>query len=192
MIGMTKVTDFLILNLLFIIFCIPVFTLGAAVSALYSVIFKELKNEDVYVFKNFWQAFKVNFKQGTLVWVVFLFILVAVNIDFKIIQQGNIYGKSFLLLILLIIDVLLFVGLLYVFPYIAKFKNTFKRTIVNAIVIGVASFPSTAMIVVFLAFCIFILVKFSVMGAIALFFFGFSGISYFTAKIFNKVFAKYY
>ena len=52
----------MILNLMFIVFSIPFFTIGAAFSAAYYMGFKMVKNEETYIVKGFWKAFKENFK----------------------------------------------------------------------------------------------------------------------------------
>lgn len=188
---MNKATDFLILNLLFLLACLPVFTIGPAISALYTVTFKKLAKEDLPIVKSFWQAFKVNFKMGTLSWLTFLLLFGVVNLDFNLIQQGTIFGKPIFLVLLLLVDVLLLIGLLYCFPYIAKFENSLKKTLVNAIVMGIAHFPSTLLLVLLLGIFLFVLGYFSLLGRIFIFFFGFSGLAYFSGKIFNKIFSRY-
>ena len=63
-----RVCDIMILNVLLIVFSIPIFTAGAAITAAYSVSYKMVKNEESYIIKGFWKAFKENFKQSTVIW----------------------------------------------------------------------------------------------------------------------------
>ena len=55
---LSKIADIMILNLLIIICSIPVFTIGAAVSAAYYMAFKMVKNEETYIVRGFFKAFK--------------------------------------------------------------------------------------------------------------------------------------
>ena len=53
----SKIFDLVLLNLLFILFSIPVITAGASLSALYYVSLKILRGEDPYIWQNFFQSF---------------------------------------------------------------------------------------------------------------------------------------
>lgn len=62
---LTKVADLIILNILFLICCIPIVTIGAASTALYTVTMKSVRDEESYVIRSYFKAFKDNFKIGT-------------------------------------------------------------------------------------------------------------------------------
>ena len=64
---LNKLCDIMILNILVLVFSLPIFTIGAAVTAGYYMSFKMVKNEESYIVKGFWKAFKENFKQSTAV-----------------------------------------------------------------------------------------------------------------------------
>ena len=65
------IADLAILNVLYILCCIPVFTIGASHAALYSAI-RVLQDpeDDTSVVKAFFAAFRVGFKQITLAWLI--------------------------------------------------------------------------------------------------------------------------
>lgn len=69
---LTTVADFMILNILFILCCAPVITIGPAVSALYTITMREARHEGGYIFKPFFKAFKNNFKQAFLLSILYL------------------------------------------------------------------------------------------------------------------------
>ncbi len=71
---LTTVADFMILNILFILCCAPVITIGPAVSALYTITMREARHEGGYIFKPFFKAFKNNFKQAFLLSILYLII----------------------------------------------------------------------------------------------------------------------
>ena len=71
---LTTVADFMMLNILFILCCAPVITIGPAVSALYTITMREARHEGGYIFKPFFKAFKNNFKQAFLLSILYLII----------------------------------------------------------------------------------------------------------------------
>ena len=56
--ALNKICDMVCLNVLWLICCIPVFTIGASTTALYTVMLKMVKNEEGYIFRGFFKAFK--------------------------------------------------------------------------------------------------------------------------------------
>lgn len=69
---MSKLGDFVVLNLLFIITCIPVFTIGTSLCALYTVCKKRLADEESYIIRGYLAIWKENFKNATIIWLFFL------------------------------------------------------------------------------------------------------------------------
>lgn len=67
---LSTVADFMILNIMFIICCAPIITIGPAFSALYTIMMREVRHENGYIFKPFLKAFKNNFKQSFLLSVL--------------------------------------------------------------------------------------------------------------------------
>ena len=60
------------LNLLWLVCCIPVFTAGAATTAVYYVTLKLVRDEDDSTIKSFFRSFIQNFKQATAIWLSIL------------------------------------------------------------------------------------------------------------------------
>ena len=143
---LSRVADLMILNLLFIVCCIPVFTIGAACTALSYVTLKQAEQVDGYIVRGFFHAFKQNFKQATLIWLIMLFMLIVLIMDFMLTGGVNALPGS----ANSIMRVLLYIGFafwimvfLYVFPLLARFENTVFGTIRNAILISFANAPKT-------------------------------------------------
>ena len=67
-----KIGDLICLNVLWLICCIPVITIGASTTALYTVMLRLVRNEEGYIFRGFFKAFKLNFKQSTIIWIILL------------------------------------------------------------------------------------------------------------------------
>ena len=62
---MGRVFDLMMLNIIFLIMCIPIVTIGANFTAMYYVTLKMIKNEETYIFRTYWKSFRENFKQAT-------------------------------------------------------------------------------------------------------------------------------
>ncbi|MEH7495451.1 YesL family protein, partial [Neobacillus niacini] len=89
----TKVSNLFLLNILWIIFSTPILTMGAATSAVYYVTLKMVKNEEGYIIKDFWYAFRQNLKQGIMIEFVLLVGGVILLGDiWYFLQMGTIFG----------------------------------------------------------------------------------------------------
>lgn len=140
--GMNKIADVIVLNLLTILFSIPLVTVGAAVTALYDAMWK-LQREEGSVWNNYWTAFKSNFRQATILWLITAVISAAVGFGMAFYMGIGLNNKPvFLMLSLLLL--LLWGGLMsWVFPLQSRFYNTVKSTLQNAFLCSVAYFPRT-------------------------------------------------
>lgn len=86
--ALNKLVDMVILSFCWIISCIPVFTIGAASTALYDTSRRVIHHDEGYVWRGYWHAFKVNFKQATKAWLVQLIILIVLLEDIYITWSG--------------------------------------------------------------------------------------------------------
>jgi len=146
--GLGRLCDFMILNFLWIIFSIPLFTIGASTTALYTVMLKIVKNEEGYIFKGFLVAFKDNFKQATLLWLPLSAIGLILMINFRLIREFQTGAVQVAFnIVFTIMGVLLIFVLLYIFPLIARYENTFKQSIQNAMLLSIARLPYTILMI---------------------------------------------
>ena len=131
--GFNKVTDLVTLNLLWLLCCIPIVTIGASTSALYQVSIQIVEDRDSYIARSFFQAFRENFKQATIVWLCTLIVGAILISDMFIVSHFFASsGISFILGLLFVICLLLFAGSLYFFPVIAYFRNSTKKIFTNS------------------------------------------------------------
>lgn len=138
---MSKIGDFITLNLLFLITCLPVITIGASCCALYYSIKKRILDKESYVFHDYVSAWKENFKNATCIWCFFL-VLLPVLFYFSgyfVHHLTNIFVVAAYMIFLLCF---LFT-LLYVFPLQATFVNTPPRIIKNAFLTAILHLPHT-------------------------------------------------
>ncbi len=71
---LSKIFDIGWLSMIYVLFCIPVVTVGAATTALYYVGAKVLRHDRGYIWSEFWKSFKQNFLPATILWILFMLI----------------------------------------------------------------------------------------------------------------------
>ena len=140
---LNKVADLMILNILTVFCCIPIITAGASMTAMHYVALKMARNEECYIARDFFKSFKLNFRQGTAIWLIELFIILILTGDFLIMSRTEMSFGNVIKVILTVIAFLALFTFMFVFPVLAKFENTVMRTIKNAFFIGVLQFPKT-------------------------------------------------
>lgn len=185
-----RITDFVWLNILFIVGCIPIFTIGASVSALYYVSLKMVKNEEGSITKDFFRSYKANLKQASIIWLILLALGIILGLDLVIMLRGDFaYAPAIIAVIMIPVFLLLFT-LLYVFPVLSRFENTVLGTIKNALLMSVAHMPRTLLMAV-LTYLPVIIVCSNLYLLPFLFFGVFAVIAFFNSYILNRVFLKY-
>lgn len=190
-----KITDIIILNLLCIISCLPIITIGASVTSTYFVALQMVRDEETYIIREFIKRFKENFIFSTKVWSIILIIGLVLSFDFYISRLIlNEYMRITLQFILTIVSIIFVFLLTYVFPIISKFENTIKNTMINSILISIQHLPKTIfMIFINLSPIILTLILSNYWGHILFFYtvMGFASITYINSMFFNKIFEKY-
>ncbi|MDE7063010.1 MAG: YesL family protein [Lachnospiraceae bacterium] len=146
----SKLVDIFCVSMLWVVGCIPVFTIGASSTALYYTVNKVIHHERGYLWKEFWGAFRSNFKQATLLWMGFLGFAILMWVDQFIMslfmEDGSPLGYvGYFFLIMFWLTWLVW---LFVYPNIARFENTSKAILKNAVLMMVAHFPYTLLLVV--------------------------------------------
>jgi uncharacterized membrane protein YesL len=125
------------LCLLWIVFSIPIFTLGASTSALYYTVRKVIRQEKSYISHEFLSSFKQNFKKATIVTIfslVITFVFIADIWYLKMLfEAGNKLGSVYILFEMLLVFGLVF--LVYIFSQIALFNNSLKKIMTNALIL---------------------------------------------------------
>lgn len=145
--ALSKICDMVFLNVLWVICSIPVVTIGASTTALYTVMLKLVRNEEGYIFRSFFRAFKENFKQSTLIWLIIAAFSVVWWVDFRIAGMMGAGVGEVLRIIFLIVAFLLLSVTIYVFPLTARYENKISATLKNALILTIAKLPYTLLMV---------------------------------------------
>ncbi|MCR4707714.1 MAG: YesL family protein [Clostridiales bacterium] len=131
------------LNLLWFICSIPIITIGASTAALYYTSFKIVREEDNHAGAMFFRAFRDNFKQATVLWLIMLAFGIFLSGDIYILYhlrrttEGPMAVIWTLMLAFVIVAAVFYVIILeYVFPLVASVKNTNIAMLKNSFLIG--------------------------------------------------------
>lgn len=186
--ALSRLCDCMILALLWIICCIPIFTIGASTTALYYAYNKAIRQKRSYAVKEFFHGFKTNFKQSTVVWLIVLLLYVVTILDIAILHQlsDSVAFANIILIFVLAMVILLTMWITYVFPYMARFENQTKTVLKNSGLIMIANLLwSVLLLVIFVVFLgVFLLVPLFGMFAPALY-------VTFANLILERIFRKY-
>lgn len=138
-----RVADLVWLNLLTFLCCIPIVTAGAAITALHYMTIKMVRKEDGYLTRGYFKSFRENFRQATVLWILFVLILIVAAGDFYVIGQMQGTMKLILQISLAAVFFFYLCGAVYWFPLLARFENTIRNIIKNACFLGILNFPKT-------------------------------------------------
>lgn len=144
---MGLIVDLIGVNLLFLLCCVPIVTIGPALCALYTVAMRLVRNTADTPVRSFWQAFRQNLRQGIILELLsvsvgaLLLYNTWLSVQLRIGQQHPVYT---VLLALCMISLLLFVCIaIYLFPLQAQFDNTVKGTLRAALLMSIRHLPKT-------------------------------------------------
>ena len=187
-----KISDLLILNLLTIICCVPVITAGASFTAMHYCCLKLVRGKETGIAKDFFHSFKDNFKQSTVIWLLFLLFSAVMGFNLFSMYTNPTELSSFVLGgTLVIIAIVLFAGTM-VFPIQAKFVNPIKKTFRTSLLFSFRNFPRVLvmMLVNLIPVVLLLLGNIGIMLFPMIVAFCFSAPGYFAATLYNKAFKQ--
>ena len=147
---LSRLWDMVKLNFMWLLFSLPIVTVGAATVAAYSVTLKMADEQEGYVARQFVKAFKENWRQGIPMGLLALFCSYAVYLDFELQRVAE--GDSTMFLIFGIVAAFVFgISVIYAFPLSARYENTLIGTLKNSVNIATRYFARTLLLVAILA-----------------------------------------
>lgn len=186
----TTLTEFILLNIIFLITCLPLFTIGTSLTSLYYVTMQEARSEHGYILKNYLKAWKENFIQSTVIWILYSivsYVFFTALIVYK--SLDTLIGNLIFLLITLVFTLFVF-SFLYIFPLLARFNNSIVISIKNSLFIAMHNLKSTIFLVV-IHFIYIYLCKILPWSKAFMVLLGFAFFAYCNSFIFTRVFKKY-
>ena len=182
--------DILLLHILWLVYSLPIITIGASTTALYYAMMKRIRTDEGNIIPNFHGSFKSNFRQATIIWIILatFFIVFFLDIRFCLALNNNfskimLFGCSLFFLPFLLIC-------FYIFPVQAKFENRIFDNFKNAFFMAFVHFPYTLLLIFLTATVILFAFRYRLlMGFFIICGMGFY--SYITSGVYIQVFRKY-
>ena len=128
----TKVFQLMVLNLLYLITCLPLVTIGSANAALAGVTMKMIEGKAGHVAIDYLRAFKTNFKLATVYHLIFTGINVLVLLNYLFAGTVAAPIRPLVYLALGLAGIINLVGMTFIYPYLARFDDNGVRTAKNA------------------------------------------------------------
>ncbi|MCQ2442244.1 MAG: YesL family protein [Oscillospiraceae bacterium] len=139
-----KLADLFFCNMLFVVFSLPIITMGASLSALHCCAVSLVNDtEESFIPLQFWKAFRKNFKRSTLAWLICLGIFLLLGAYYLAVSMltpslQKTYRITFYVLVFLFLC-----GFQYIFPLIAQFPLKVSQVLKNAWLLSAAELPWT-------------------------------------------------
>lgn len=131
---LSSFANLIAVNLLMILFSLPLVTAGAAAAAGLRVTRDIMNDEASHILRSFWNAFRDNFAQATLVWIPHALVILGLSYNFYLFQllmDDTHYRKALVLLAVLLVVV---VGAgVYLYMLIETFQNKITEHLKNAL-----------------------------------------------------------
>ena len=159
---LNKMADLILLNLIFLLCCIPVVTIGPAITALYAVSLRSVRYADGYVIQTFFWR-----------------------------NVGPAFMSVFMTVVSVCVGYLVFIVFLWLFPVIAKLENPLRVQIKNAAAMAVAHFFPYTLFISVIVLAAGYMAYTSIITDVLLLLIGFALLAYVCSFFFYKVFAKY-
>lgn len=192
--GLIRIGQVIIINALWLLCSVPIITIGASTTAMYYCMFKMRSGEEEYIIPSFFKAFIRNFKQGTLLTIVFLVSGLFLYVDYAVYSNTDgLIGDVSVLIFPLLLTVWLMV-ISYAFPILAKYENTIVQIIRNSFLIGISNFGRTVLIVILNAIPIMLILLFPALFLLSTpvwLVCGIGIISYINSKLFVSIFKRF-
>lgn len=148
---LSRTFDLILLNICFVLACIPIITIGPALSALYAVTLKMADGDFGYTKDVFFSSFRRNFRQGVQLWLLFFALGALLSADIYVIffvlpERYRLLQIPVWLLLFTVVS-----AIIYVFPMLARYEQTNLQLIRNSLLISLGNIPLTIFIIVLTA-----------------------------------------
>ncbi|WP_160724386.1 YesL family protein [Bacillus sp. USDA818B3_A] len=138
-----RLSNLFILNIFWILSCLPIVTIVPATTAMFSVVRQWQLHQDTSVVRNYFLYFKENFKQSFIIGIIWTVISVLLYFNLFYLNQDQ-SGAKYIMLLPLILVSLLFTGTTaYLFAVLSHYKVTWIHAIKSSFLMAIANFPIT-------------------------------------------------
>ena len=143
-------TDFFLLNLIWLVACLPVVTIFPSTAAMFGVVRDWVREKESSLTRTFIARFRENLGQSLLVGTIWAVFGIALFLDFLVASQLSYWAEIVLKSVLLFVSTVYAFGSVYLFTVMVHYDTDWKTVIKNSLLISVGSLPTTLACLVFL------------------------------------------
>lgn len=193
---LSRLLDLMILNVLWMVCCLPVITIGPATTAMYTVLFKMREKKDDSIIGQFFRALRSSFRQAFPAGLLLVGAGAVLLLDFRVVFYDSSFSMQWLRWLFWVVLAVAAAYFSWLFPLIAKFENGFRGMLRNARLMMIRHLPVTV-IITFLNLLPALLAYFDpylTLWNMLLFwlFLGFSLIAFVNSLLLYRVFYRYF
>lgn len=186
---LNKMADLLILNIITMLMCLPIITAGAALTAMHYVLLKMVRGEEGYILRSFFRSFKREFRQATVLWILYVALAALMASNLVMVLQGSGRYPIWLPSSIVVVAVLELMFMIYTFAMLSRFDNSIYHTLLNAVTLTFAELPRSLEMAVITIIPLIAFFRVSILLPV-LILFGLSVPGYACAMIYDPVFRK--
>ena len=185
---LSRLVDLVTLNVITLLYSIPLITAGGAITAMNYVLLHLVREDETYIVSMFRKSFRENFRQGILEGLLTLLAAAITAADMWYLHGSESKIATLLMIIITVIAIMIFVTCVYMFALQSRYENTVTGTVINAMRLAVGNLPKSAGIALIWIVWILILVYLHNATPLAILPFGLSLPGYLCVMICNRLF----
>ena len=187
---LSRLVDLAILNIMTVVYALPLITAGASLTAMNYVLLHLYRRDETYVTRMFRKSFKDNLRQGIPLGLIVLFTALITAVDLWAMHASGSRLITLMMIIITVIAGFLFVAFVYMFALQSRYENSVKGTIINAFRLALGNLPRTALMMVIWIVCILVMVYLHRAAPLAFLIYGFSLPGYLCTMLYEPVFVR--
>ena len=189
-----KVLDLVTVNLLFVLSCLPVLTIGIAKISLYQTVFAIKHQRRLPVIRTYINAFHENWKIGLQLGSLELLIAGICLFDLLLFWSQTALPMQVLKAVCLGLFIFLVLVMLAAYPIAARYQLDWKECLQKAMIVSGLHFPwffvmGSALLLLCMVLASSVLAF--LLGLMIFFLFGFSSLAFAQVGLMEKIFAQY-
>ena len=188
---LTGLTNLIIVNLVFIITCIPLITIGASITALYRITVSIVAGDNPAVLREYFKSLKYNFVKSTLFFLLYLALGAFFGFEIYMVRTMMAENMQWVQYPAYFFIFAVFASACYAFPLIAWFEESFKQVLKNSLLIALTNLPFTIMQAVIAAVFILLVDYNYAIPLSFVCFMGIASIAWFYSLFLKRIFAKF-
>jgi len=145
---LTRIYNLAFAGFLWFLTSLPLFTIGASTTALYSYAFSVTEQRDGYVGRTFFASFRKNFVKATVLWLGMLCVFGFLFFDAYLASTGNSLVSKVMFFTVLAVAIIVALLAVHVFPFLSQFDSTYSEMSKRIFLVGVGALPVSLTLVV--------------------------------------------